>query len=296
MPAEELNAVLRAIYQPDNYKYEMHRKSLENALQNMLADYEPFEDDEKRSIATLAKNGQLPSREPDTEMETVVDDDDNGHKRNIASMARSGLIGGKRNIQSLARQYASGKRNIGSIMRGSTMYQGSGKRNLASMARNGYGKRNVGTLARDWALPKFSGSKYMDGKNFTSIYPNNLTRLTTPLDGKRNIQALKNSIKNGRKKRETTMGVGEGEALESFFQNGPVDYEELLQSLNEDFPYLMQNQEKRFLGEFSILIRFRDNTEIVVNPRTSQNNNNIDQQQPKTPYRCYGKEWLDSFI
>lgn len=70
-------------------------------------------------------------------------------------------------------------------------------------------------------------------------------------DGKRNIQALKNSVKSGRKKRE----AGEGEALERVFQNGPLDYEELLQSLNDDFPYLMQNQEeKRFLGECCALI------------------------------------------
>lgn len=159
---EELNAVLRAILQPENDKYEMHRKSLENALKSMLEarEFDYYDEEDKRSIATLAKNGQLPSKEPETEMD---DDDDNGHKRNIASMARSGLIGGKRNIQSLARQYGSGKRNIGSIMRGN-MLQGSGKRNLASMARNGFGKRNVGALARDWALPKFSGSKYMDGE------------------------------------------------------------------------------------------------------------------------------------
>lgn len=66
------------------------------------------------------------------------------------------------------------------------------------------------------------------------------------IDGKRNIGALKNSFKNGRKKRE----IGEAEALEPVFQNGPLDYEELLQSLNDDLPYLMQNQaEKRFLGE-----------------------------------------------
>lgn len=130
-------------------------------------DYELFDDDEKRSIATLAKNGQLPSREPDTEMESL--NDDNGHKRNIASMARSGLIGGKRNIQALAKQwqYGNGKRNIGSIMRGN-MFPGS-KRNIASMARNGFGKRNVGALARDWALPKFTGSKYMDGELMTEM-------------------------------------------------------------------------------------------------------------------------------
>ncbi|CRL04762.1 CLUMA_CG017822, isoform A [Clunio marinus] len=233
LPAEELSAVVRALLQPENYKYEMHRKSLENALENILAAaayeseyYEPLEEDEKRSIATLAKNGQLPSKEPDTEMETLSDDD-NGHKRNIASMARSGHIGGKRNIQSLARQWPygnGGKRNIGSIMR-DNMFPGSGKRNIASMARNGFGKRNVGTLARDWALPKFNGKQLMD-------------------DGKRNIQSMKNSIKSGRKKRD----VGENEALEPFYQNGPVDYEELLQSLNDEFPYFQNPAEKRFLA------------------------------------------------
>lgn len=149
----------------------MHRRALEKIFGNLLntygrdADlYEPVEEDEKRSIATLAKNGQLPSREPETEMDSIGEDD-NGHKRNIASMARTGMIGGKRNIQSLARQwqYANGKRNIGSLMR-NNMFPGSGKRNIAALARNGFGKRNVGTLARDWALPKLTGSsKYADG-------------------------------------------------------------------------------------------------------------------------------------
>jgi hypothetical protein len=160
----------------------MHRKSLENALENILEsareqndfdEYEQYDEDEKRSIATLAKNGQLPTASPETD--ESLSEDDNGHKRNLASMARSGMIGGKRNIQSLARQYSSGKRNIGSLMR-NNMFPDSGKRNIGSIVRgyggkrnvgymrNAYGKRNVGTLARDWALPKFTGSKYMDGR------------------------------------------------------------------------------------------------------------------------------------
>lgn len=133
----------------------MHRMLFENA-------YKPFDEDDKRSIATLAKNGQLPSKEPETEMESL-NDDDNGHKRNIASMARLGVIGGKRNIQSLAAQQ-SGKRNIGSLMRNNIFPGSDRKRNMASIARNNFGKRNVGKLARDWALPKFSGVKYTDGK------------------------------------------------------------------------------------------------------------------------------------
>lgn len=58
---------------------------------------------------------------------------------------------------------------------------------------------------------------------------------------------MKNSIKNGRKKRSAI--YNEGEALEPVYQNGPLDEEGLLQSLSEEYPYLMQNQEKRFLGE-----------------------------------------------
>jgi hypothetical protein len=259
VPAEELSAVLRALYQPENYKYDMHRRALENALENMLVAaresdyYDQYDDEEKRSIATLAKNGQLPSKEPDTEMDTL-DGDDNGHKRNIASMARSGLIGGKRNIQALARQwqFANGKRNIGSVMR--TNMFAAGKRNPVAMARNGFGKRNVGTLARDWALPKFTGEHphFPPPSDVTPQNPKIIAKnpiFPSTDGGKRNIQALKSSLQGGRKKRE----AGNGEALEPVYQTGPIDYEELLQSLNEDFPYMMQNPaEKRFLGKSKV--------------------------------------------
>lgn len=239
LPAEELNEIVDAILDPENFKYEMHRKALENALENILAstrdsDY-LFDDEDKRSIATLAKNGQLPSKEPETEMESL-NSDENGHKRNIASMARGGLIGGKRNIQSLARsQYGNGKRNIGSVFRG----------NMFPVS-SAYGKRNVNALARDWALPKFPGLKKFNGKRH-SVPTWFLQYISSQTDGKRNIQALKNSVKAGRKKRDVDGG---DELLEPVFQNGPVDYEELLQTLNENFPYSIRNAaEKRFLGE-----------------------------------------------
>lgn len=164
---EDLDVVWRDLINSENLKYEMHKNALENVLQKILAAresdyYESLDDDDenvitRRSIAMMAKNGQLPSKQPDTEM----GEDDNGHKRNLASMARSGLLGGKRNIQSIARKwnYVNGKRNIGSIKQ-----QFPGKRNMASLARN-FGKRNVGALARDWALPKITQeSKYMDGQ------------------------------------------------------------------------------------------------------------------------------------
>ena len=102
----------------------------------------------KRSIATLAKNGQLPSPHPETEI-GASSDDDNGHKRNVASMARIGGLSGKRGIQSVMRQSQAGKRNIASMSRNGLVLP-SGKRNLGSIK----GKRNVGTLARDSILPR----------------------------------------------------------------------------------------------------------------------------------------------
>lgn len=58
---------------------------------------------------------------------------------------------------------------------------------------------------------------------------------------------MKNSISHGRKKRE----IGDSEIPEPVMQNGPLDYEELLQSFNDlPLPYMYQNSaEKRFLGE-----------------------------------------------
>lgn len=127
----------------------------------------PISDDNsnKRSIATLAKNGQLPSREPDTD-DSATGQQWMNEKRNIGALARSGMMqsAGKRYIGSLARSYelpSYGKRNLASIVR-SSMRPGAAssyKRNMASLARGNilplYGepKRNVGALARDWSLP-----------------------------------------------------------------------------------------------------------------------------------------------
>ena len=128
-------------------------------------------DEIKRSIATLAKNGQLPSREPDAEVSSSASWMDD--KRNIGSLARSGFYGGstgKRNIASLARSFdlpSYGKRNIASLVRSRMLPSQAPKRSLASLARTNmlpsYGKknldgtnedkRNIGAVARDWALP-----------------------------------------------------------------------------------------------------------------------------------------------
>lgn len=107
------------------------------ARQGMLRSNEP--DDgaalggaQKRSLATLAKNGQLPSatsQEPDRE--DGVDETGVASplmqlwKRNMAALARAGLLG-------------PGRGGAGNFEEG---------------------KRNVGALARDWTLPTQSNNR-----------------------------------------------------------------------------------------------------------------------------------------
>ncbi|CAH0680098.1 unnamed protein product [Chilo suppressalis] len=86
----------------------------------------------KRSISTLAKNGQLPTyRSPYDETDKQESDDDESHeKRNVAAIARlRSYAAMKRNIQALARD---GYR----VGRGQYSQQNE-KRNIASLARNG---------------------------------------------------------------------------------------------------------------------------------------------------------------
>lgn len=129
-------------------------------------------DDLKRSIANLAKNGQLP---------TFQKSDDEHTKRGIQSLARNGDLHGKRemdnllkelyekkNIGSLARGFnfpVAGKRYIGALARtGDLRYMTQDdddfydKRNIASIVRNS-GKRSVASLVRSNNLP--NGNRYI---------------------------------------------------------------------------------------------------------------------------------------
>lgn len=109
--------------------------------------------DAKRSIATLAKNGQLPSREPDTD--DLTENQWNDFKRNIGSLARTGTISGKRNIGA-ARDFM-GKRNLPSILR-----SGGGGSSSSTSSTHGpqhQPKRNVAALARDNLYPYYHQSK-----------------------------------------------------------------------------------------------------------------------------------------
>ncbi|XP_028169143.1 neuropeptide-like precursor 1 [Ostrinia nubilalis] len=86
----------------------------------------------KRSISTLAKNGQLPTyRSPYDETDRQEQDDEESHeKRNMASIARlRSYAAMKRNIQALARDgYRVGRGQYN---------QPNDKRNIAALARNG---------------------------------------------------------------------------------------------------------------------------------------------------------------
>lgn len=110
----------------------------------------------KRSLATLAKNGQLPTPDP----EIIPDDEQRSEdKRYIGSLARSGqMLGyGKRNVGTLARDYQlpqNGKRNLATMARLGLLSRNEPKRNMAAVARynsqrmynNAAEKRNIGAL------------------------------------------------------------------------------------------------------------------------------------------------------
>lgn len=109
----------------------------------------------KRSLANLAKNGQLPSRE-NYDDQTIGPW--NNDKRNIGSIARGGgSLSGKRNVGALARDFLlpqNGKRNLPSILR-----SGGGSSTSSTHGPQHQPKRNVGTLARDNLLPYYHQSR-----------------------------------------------------------------------------------------------------------------------------------------
>lgn len=110
-------------------------------------------------------------------------------KRNVGSLARDfALPKGRRHIASVVRDYGlpSGKRNIGALARQS-MLPLNGKRNVASLARYYMlpqaGKRNVAALARDASLPY--GKRYLGSLVRSSGYP-----VRGYDEGKRSIASL----------------------------------------------------------------------------------------------------------
>lgn len=118
----------------------------------------------KRSLATLAKNGQLPTVEPgDDYADAAESGEPSEQKRYIGSLARAGglMSFGKRNVGTLARdfQLPSGKRNLATMARlqsAPSTHREQPKRNVAAVARYnsqqhqnqraGGEKRNLGAL------------------------------------------------------------------------------------------------------------------------------------------------------
>ncbi|XP_072767617.1 neuropeptide-like 1 isoform X2 [Anoplolepis gracilipes] len=148
---------------------------------------------EKRSLATLAKNGDLPITIQDRE-----NDDDDEEKRSAPSS--DNVDGMMRELldEEIRRQtpeiydylseldpemveYPPDKRNVGSLARDFALP--TGRRHIASVARDHglpSGKRNIGSLARQSALP-------MGGKrNVASL----ARYYMLPQNGKRNVAAL----------------------------------------------------------------------------------------------------------
>ncbi|XP_011314819.1 uncharacterized protein Nplp1 isoform X1 [Fopius arisanus] len=150
-----------------------HLNAIER-VQKMMVEPERIDesgifDSQKRSLATLAKNGDLPV----SIQERAQDGQEDDEKRSEASMTPEELLklyGGESSeekptemmsygipsaLDTESEDFFShwGKRNLAALARESAL---PGRRNIASMAREfglPTGKRNVGTLARDRQLP-----------------------------------------------------------------------------------------------------------------------------------------------
>lgn len=239
-------------------------------------DTNEYDTEDKRSIANLAKNGQLPTfQKPDS-----------NDKRSIASLARNGELHSKRELSSLLSELNE-KRNIASLARNSYLPFGSryidiedndnDKRNLASIVRNSGKKnyypadpsyyydeykRNLASIARQ-AAPRYVGKRNVAALLRQDSFLNGDDKLedqeqkskmpeTENEAEKRNIASLKAQIKNARKFKRDKRQVDyedwqtHDEYPVPVYQNNNVyDYEELIKTLTGHYP----ETEKRFLGK-----------------------------------------------
>ncbi|KAI4499355.1 hypothetical protein M0802_005615 [Mischocyttarus mexicanus] len=162
---------------------------------------EPLGEAEKRSLATLAKNGDLPVSIQERKEESNNNDDEEKRSyasrfgvwtdgrleallkhmtedsgRNVLDILRQyTLPSGELDIESLIRNYPSEKRNVGSLARDFALPPTAGRRNIASLARDrstgSSGKRNIGALARDRALPPMAGKRNVAALARTYMLP-----------------------------------------------------------------------------------------------------------------------------
>ncbi|XP_070069945.1 neuropeptide-like 1 isoform X2 [Drosophila takahashii] len=176
-------------------EYQLHASALRNQLKNLLrerqlavgeeqplGEYSDYMEEDKRSVAalaaqgllnapkrslaTLAKNGQLPTAEPGEDYADADSGEPSEQKRYIGSLARAGglMTYGKRNVGTLARDFQlpipNGKRNLATMARlqsAPSTHREQPKRNVAAVARYnsqqshnqrgaGAEKRNLGAL------------------------------------------------------------------------------------------------------------------------------------------------------
>ncbi|XP_017070485.1 neuropeptide-like 1 isoform X2 [Drosophila eugracilis] len=189
----EMEALINQLMNPSP-EYQLHASALRNQLKNLLrerqlpvgeeqplGDYSDYVEEDKRSVAalaaqgllnapkrslaTLAKNGQLPTAEPGEDYADADSGEPSEQKRYIGSLARAGglMTYGKRNVGTLARDFQlpipNGKRNIATMARlqsAPSTHREQPKRNVAAVARYnsqqnhnqrvGAEKRNLGAL------------------------------------------------------------------------------------------------------------------------------------------------------
>ncbi|KAH8257642.1 hypothetical protein KR038_004245 [Drosophila bunnanda] len=168
----EMESIINQLMNPSP-EYQLHASALRNQLKNLLrerqlavgeeqplGEYTDYVEEDKRSVAalaaqgllnapkrslaTLAKNGQLPTAEPGEDYADADSGEPSEQKRYIGSLARAGGL------------MTYGKRNVGTLARDFQLPIPSGKRNLATMARlqsapsthREQPKRNVAAVAR----------------------------------------------------------------------------------------------------------------------------------------------------
>ncbi|CAG2060119.1 unnamed protein product, partial [Timema podura] len=135
----------------------------------------------KRSIASLAKSGQLQHASPQFVNGGLLEDefDSEGKRGGIGSLARNGYLNNKKD---------NGNRDLERLMQQLYQDEGIDKRNIGSLARSfnlpQNGKRNIGSLARSGGFSqlRFSPSKKDDDNGSESDYYRD--------DDKRNLGAF----------------------------------------------------------------------------------------------------------
>lgn len=201
--AEENNKISSNFLSPwDNLPNKRNLEALARAgLIRTLPDTEDEDDNTKRSIANLAKNGQLPNyqiNESKREMESADGNTEFYSRQDLENILNR--LYNKRNIQNLARNFelpVHGKRSLASLIRNGDI-QYSGNKNTLSSAQgkrlfetydNENTKRNLASIKAQFSKPI---KKDFESDNFdylSPVYQNGENLMTSysgfPLEEKR---------------------------------------------------------------------------------------------------------------